>query len=233
MYFAAKNLLYTFHKSLDTQFVTVASFKCYARSPETRTHSKTISATSTPAIVLSLTSENAPKIHCLATSQNTAARKALPLPRGSTPKGGGGVILSQRTSPPRSWKPSKPCKSITPPVQGVMLWGDTPNPAIYRPFGPSTERTESAAYYSPGHRPGKKTPNHPQRPEGAAYSPLNRIWKSLCSLRQNKKNAKQTHFKNHQNRRNSLSTQDSGLRSQVRHSQKQTHSKPFSDQPPP
>ena len=37
MHFAAKNLLYTFNQSLDTQFVTVASFKRYARSPETRT----------------------------------------------------------------------------------------------------------------------------------------------------------------------------------------------------
>ena len=37
MHFAAKNLLYTFNQSLDTQFVTIAAFKRYTRSPEQRT----------------------------------------------------------------------------------------------------------------------------------------------------------------------------------------------------
>ena len=37
MHFAAKNLLYTFHRSLTAQHITVAAFKRYARSPENRT----------------------------------------------------------------------------------------------------------------------------------------------------------------------------------------------------
>ncbi|MHC4290382.1 MAG: hypothetical protein ACYTCN_10550 [Planctomycetota bacterium] len=37
MHFAAKNLLYTIHQSLDAQFVTVSFFKRYARSPENKT----------------------------------------------------------------------------------------------------------------------------------------------------------------------------------------------------
>ena len=37
MHFAAKNLLYQMHQSLDTQHVTVGFFKRYAQSPETRT----------------------------------------------------------------------------------------------------------------------------------------------------------------------------------------------------
>ena len=40
MYFAGKNLLYTFHRSLTAQHITVAAFKRYARSPENRTFRK-------------------------------------------------------------------------------------------------------------------------------------------------------------------------------------------------
>jgi hypothetical protein len=40
MYFTGQNLLYTFHRSLTAQHITVAAFKRYARSPENRTFKK-------------------------------------------------------------------------------------------------------------------------------------------------------------------------------------------------
>ena len=163
MHFAAKNLLYTFHQSLDTQHVTVGLFKRYARSPETRTFKNYFRR---PRSIFSTYIHKRPQ-YSLSRYITVHRRKKNPLLCNFTTH-----IKTTILSSLQSLRQNYPAPT------GRNIVGACPKPSpldwakVSWPFRPQEDRTKGAEYLSPGQRPGHKVPAVILRPVGAAYNTL-------------------------------------------------------------
>jgi hypothetical protein len=160
MHYAAKNLLYTFSQSLDTGFVTTASFKRYAQSPENRTfknyfhnvhpgdcfipYLRKRAHYSLSRYITKHRHRKNPILTNFATRITNLIMEKLQYLN---------IALTGRNCVRETSKPSP------------LGWAK-----IQRPFRPSIERTKGATYLSPGQRPGKMNPQKEIRPEKAIYS---------------------------------------------------------------
>ena len=164
MYFSGQNLLYTFHRSLAAQHITVAAFKRYASSPENRTFRNYFRKTKPFSKYMRQRSENS--LNRYITKHR---RKKNPILTHFTTRIATTILEKLQQ-----------LQIHYPAPTGRESVGEHPEPSplgwakVNRPFRPSTERTESAATRNAGILP-------------AVFNSQNNRAQPLCSPRQDKK----------------------------------------------
>jgi len=187
MHFAAKNLLYTFHRSLTAQHITVAAFKRYARSPENRTFKNYFRKTNPFTKYMHQRPQNSlgryitkhrrkqnPILTNFTTHIATTILEKLQNLQIHYPAPTGRDVVGVTTDPGR-------CPGLNYTAPSVRVCSERA-PSVRQQDGLKGRCTIAQPIGL-----GPDTPTHPQRPEGAAYSPSNNLCESRCSLRQNKK----------------------------------------------
>jgi hypothetical protein len=194
MFFSGQNLLYTFHRSLTAQHVTVAVFKRYARSPENRTFKNYFRKTNPFTMYMHQRPQNSlsryiTKHRRKQNSPPAKGQKLLPC-EGEVavrPEGFGGRGYHSFTTHITTTILEKlqNLQIHYPALTGRDSVGGPSEPSplgrakVNRPFRPSAERTESAVYPSRlrSHASGLISQNKPISPgaPGEARVPLKRI----------------------------------------------------------
>jgi len=158
MYFAGKNLLYTFHQSLTAQHVTVGLFKRYARSPENRTFKNYFRKTNPFTIYMRQRPENA--LNRYITKHR---RKKNPVLTNFTNR-----IVTTTMETLQNLRQSYPAPTGHDSAGVPSEPGPLGRAKVNRPCGASAERTEmpvmSASAYSSrlrSHASGLKIQNKP------------------------------------------------------------------------
>jgi hypothetical protein len=173
MFFSGQNLLYTFHQSLTAQHVTVGMFKRYARSPEHRTFKNYFRSTKRFQAQYHGTTDAWLAKMCLRTSSLTCLKAPNPFTKymHQRPQNALSRYIAKhrrRQNPILATFTTRIATTIMEKLQNLQIHYPAPagregavvpsepsplGPAkVNRPFRPSAERTESAAYLSPGHR---------------------------------------------------------------------------------
>jgi len=199
MYIAGKNLLYTFHRSLTAQHVTVAAFKHYARSPEDRTFRKYFRKTNPFTKYMRQRPENSLSRYIT----KHRRKKSSPPAKGEYPKGGRGcnsfttritTTILETLQTLRIHYPAPTGRDVagvtTDPGRCPGLNYTAPSVRVCSERAPSVRQQDGLKGRCTIAQPiglSPDTPTHPNRPEGAAYSPSNNLCEPRCSLRQNKK----------------------------------------------